>query len=44
MNFTCRVTFVTAVAVLIVLEISLPFLPESQTGAFQPKSVLVDIT
>lgn len=34
----------TAVAILIVLEISLPFLPESQSGGFQPESVLVDIT
>lgn len=33
----------TAVAALLVLEISIPFLPGSQAGGFQPESVLVGI-
>lgn len=32
----CRVTFVTAVAALTALGISLPFLPGCQPGSFQP--------
>lgn len=42
-EFSSRVAFVTAVAALIVLDISIPFLPGSQTGEYKPESILVFI-
>ncbi|MCJ1469733.1 hypothetical protein MMC07_008374 [Pseudocyphellaria aurata] len=35
------IAFVTAVASLAALEISLPFIPGSQTGAYQPGTILI---